>query len=280
MPVPSFPRKREPSCLKKIGPPPSRGRQMASERIVGERTRRIEDPRLLRGAGRYAADIQLPGMLHAAFVRSPHAHALIRSIDASAAREAASVFTASDLERAGVRLRMPLGFPSTTLPENITPFVLAPSEVCFVGEAVAMVAAESRYLAEDAAASIEVDYEPLPAVANLEQALAPGAPKVRREAPSNLLTDFRIAYGDSAGAFARAAHVFRERLEQHRGAAHPIEGRGLVARYEPGDDRLTVWSSTQMAHDLWMTPGGLLGLAEGRIRAAAAACGAGLRAQV
>src|SRR5207245_4023234 len=144
--------------------------------------KRIEDPRLLSGAGRFAADIALPGLAHAAFVRSPHAHALIRSIDTAAAREMATVFTAKDLEKAGVHLRMPLGFPSTSLPDNITPFVLAPDEVCFVGEAVAMVVAESRYVAEDAVAAIEVDYEPLRLVAGLEAALAPGAPRVRREA--------------------------------------------------------------------------------------------------
>ena len=246
--------------------------------IVGTRTRRIEDPRLLRGAGRYAADIQLPGMLHAAFVRSPHAHALIRNIDASAARDIATVFTAMDLEQAGVRLRMPLGFPSATLPENITPFVLAPSEVCFVGEAVAMVIAESRYLAEDAVAAIEVDYDPLPLVADLEAALAPGAPKVRREAQSNVLAQFKVAYGDVADAFA-GAQVFRERLLQHRGAAHPIEGRGTVARYEPGEDRLTVWSSTQMSHDLWMTLATLLGMPDDRIRVSAPDVGGGFGAK-
>src|SRR6185503_12727930 len=117
---------------------------MSTGRIVGSRARRIEDPRLLRGAGRFAADIALPGLLHAAFVRSPHAHAVIRSIDTSLAskmRGVAAVYTAEDLESAGVRLRMPLGFPSTSLPDNITPFVLAPSEVCFVGEALAMVVA-------------------------------------------------------------------------------------------------------------------------------------------
>src|SRR5438105_6170493 len=248
-------------------------------RIVGTRAKRIEDPRLLSGRGRFAADIELPGMLHAAFVRSPHAHALIRNIDASAAREIATVFTAMDLEQAGVRLRMPLGFPSATLPENITPFVLAPSEVCFVGEAVAMVVAESRYLAEDAVAAIEVDYEPLPLVADLEAALAPGAPKVRREAQSNVLAQFKVAYGDVADAFAAAAHVFRERLLQHRGAAHPIEGRGVVARYEPGDDRLTVWSSTQMPHDLWMTLAALLGMADERIRVSAPDVGGGFGAK-
>ena len=248
-------------------------------RVVGTRAKRIEDPRLLSGRGRFAADIDLPGMLHAAFVRSPHAHALIRSIDAAAARQIATVFTATELEQAGVRLRMPLGFPSATLPENITPFVLTRSEVCFVGEAVPMVVADSRYLAEDAVAAVEVDYEPLPAVASLESALAPGAPKVRREALSNVLTQFRIAYGDAAGAFAHAAHIFRERLEQHRGAAHPIEGRGIVARYEPGEEHLTVWSSTQMSHDLWMTLAQLLGMPEDRIRVAAPDVGGGFGAK-
>ncbi|HYY60953.1 MAG TPA: xanthine dehydrogenase family protein molybdopterin-binding subunit, partial [Burkholderiales bacterium] len=255
---------------------------MSDMRIIGERTRRIEDPRLLRGAGRFAADIQLPGMLHAAFVRSPHAHALIRTIEVRAAREmpgVAAVLTAKELEAAGVRLRMPLGFPSSTLPENITPYVLTPSEVCFVGEAVAMVVADSRYIAEDAVGAIEVDYEPLAVVADLEAALAPGAPKVRREAPSNVLTQFKVAYGDISDAFAGAAHVFRERLAQHRGAAHPIEGRGTVARYEAGDERLTVWSSTQMPHDLWMTLAALLGMADDRIRVSAPDIGGGFGAK-
>src|SRR3989442_11108945 len=161
-------------------------------RVVGPRAKRIEDPRLLSGRGRFAADIALPGLAPAAFVRSPHAHALIRSIDTAAAHEMATVFTAKDLERAGVYLRMPLGFPSTSLPDNITPFVLTPSEVCFVGEAVAMVVADSRYLAEDAVAAVEVDYEPLPAVAGLQSAPAPGAPKVPREALSNVLTHVPI----------------------------------------------------------------------------------------
>jgi carbon-monoxide dehydrogenase large subunit len=126
---------------------------------------------------------------------------------------------------------------------------------------------------------VEVEYEPLAAVADLAVALAPGAPKVRREAPSNVLTQFRIAYGDTADAFARAAHVLRERLEQHRGAAHPIEGRGAVARYEPAEDWLTVWSSTQMAHELWMTIAQLLGMAEDRIRVATPDVGGGFGAK-
>jgi carbon-monoxide dehydrogenase large subunit len=226
---------------------------MSAPRVVGQRARRIEDPALLRGAGRFVDDIELPGLVHAAFVRSPHAHALIRAIDAAEARRmpgVQAVYTAADLRQAGVRLRLPLGFPSNALPEGITPFVLTPTEVCYVGEAVAMVIADSRYLAEDAAAAVTVDYEPLPIVADVMDAIEAGAPKARRESASNVLTRFRIAYGDAKASFAAPARVFGERLEQHRGAAHPMEGRGTVARYEAGEDRLTVWSSTQMAHDL------------------------------
>src|SRR3989442_3020814 len=130
-------------------------------RVVGTRAKRIEDPRLLSGRGRFAADIDLPGMLHAAFVRSPHAHALIRSIDAAAARQIATVFTATELEQAGVRLRMPPRFPSATLPENITPFVLAPREVRFVGEAVPIDGAGQRCLAADTPTPVVVDYAAL-----------------------------------------------------------------------------------------------------------------------
>src|SRR5262249_17672018 len=136
-----------------------------------------------------------------------------------------------------------------------------------------------RIAAEDPLTALEIEYEPLGAVADLEGALAAGAPKVRKEAPSNVLTRFRVAYGDAAGGFAGAPHVFRERLAQHRGAAHPIEGRGAVARYEPGEDRLTVWSSTQMAHDLWMTLAQLLSMAEDRIRVAAPDVGGGFGAK-
>jgi len=251
-------------------------------RIVGTRARRIEDPALLRGAGRYADDIELPGLAHAAFVRSPHAHALIRSIDSAAARampEVVAVLTAKDLEKHLTRLRMPLGFPSASLPDHITPFVLTPREACFVGEAVAMVIAESRQVAEDAAAAVSVDCEPLPAVVNCVAALDPKGPPVRQEAPSNVLTRFNIGYGDCARAFGGAAHVFKETLSQHRGGAHPIEGRGVVARYEAGEDRMTVWSSTQMAHDLWIMLADLLGMAEDRIRVAAPDVGGGFGAK-
>ena len=174
-------------------------------RVVGTRARRIEDPALLSGRGRFVDDIRIDGTLHAAFLRSPHAHARIRAIDAAAARALPgihAVYTARDILPALSRIRMPLGFPTKVLPDGITPFVLCPEEVCYVGEALVMVVADSRHLAEDAVALVEVDYEKLPALADCREALNPAAPKVRLEATDNVLTRFTIAYGDTAGVFA------------------------------------------------------------------------------
>jgi carbon-monoxide dehydrogenase large subunit len=251
-------------------------------RHIGRRARRVEDRKLLRGSGRYVGDIELPAMLHAAFVRSPHAHALIRDIDASAAREiegVVAILTARDLEPHLTTLRMPLGFPTTALPPDITPFVLAPEEVCYVGEAVALVLATSRYTAEDGAAAMLVDYDPLPVLADCRDALDPAAPKVRREARDNVLTRFAVSYGDCASAFANARHVFAERLHQHRGGAHPIEGRGIVATFDAHAQTLSVWSSTQMSHELQFTLAEMLGMPERAIRVQAPDVGGGFGAK-
>jgi carbon-monoxide dehydrogenase large subunit len=262
----------------------NRPQAMSAEatRHIGRRVARIEDPALLRGAGRFLDDIPMPGLLHAAFVRSPHAHARIASIDASAARAmpgVAAVYAAADIARGLTRLRMPLGFPVTNLPERITPFVLAPSEVCFVGEALVLAVAESRHLAEDAAAAVQVEYEPLPALVDCRDALDPAAPKVRSEAESNVLINFRIAYGNCDQAFARAPHVFKASLHQHRGGAHPIEGRGVLANFDAATQSLTAWSSTQMAHDLYFMLAEMLGLPENRIRVIAPDVGGGFGAK-
>ncbi|MEO6928230.1 MAG: molybdopterin cofactor-binding domain-containing protein, partial [Casimicrobiaceae bacterium] len=236
---------------------------------MGQRIRRIEDPALLRGAGRFVSDIELPGMLHAAFVRSPYAHALIKGIDVAAAMATAgvvAVITAADLAGSLSMPRIPLGFPTATLPPDITPFVLTPEEVCFVGEAVAMVVATSRYTAEDGAAAVMVDYDPLPVLADCRDALDPQSPKVRREALDNVLCRFDVRYGDCAAVFAGAAHVFGERLHQHRGGAHPMEGRGIVASYDKHGKTLSAWSSTQMSHELQFTIAGMLGMPEQSVR--------------
>src|SRR5438445_3045234 len=178
------------------------------------------------GKGRFVADLRFPDMLEAAFVRSPHAHAAIRGIDTRAARRCAGVHAVLTLAELAPRLaqeRLPLQFRTAKLPPDITPFVLAKDEVAFVGDAVAVVIARLRYLAEDAAALVAVDYQPLPAVADCRQALAADAPRAHRARSSNLLLEFGQAYGDVAGAFGRAPHRARLHLKQHRGGAHAIE---------------------------------------------------------
>jgi carbon-monoxide dehydrogenase large subunit len=147
--------------------------------------------------------------------------------------------------------------------------------VSYVGETVAIVVADDRYAAEDAAAQVEVDYEPLPAVADCRQAAAPSAPAVRRELNSNIVSTFKVAYGDAAAAFAKAAHVFHEELWQHRGAAHPIEGRGLIAEVRSDGGGMTVWASTQKAHDLFQALTSLLDFDESRLRVATPDVGGG-----
>src|SRR5262249_29187303 len=134
--------------------------------------------------------------------------------------------------------------------DTMWPFALADREVSYVGEPVAMVVAESRYLAEDVAARVEIDYQPLPAAADCRDAMRPGAPAVRREIGSNVIASYKVSFGDVAGAFAAAKHVVRHELWQHRGAGHPIEGRGILAEWREADATLTVWASTQKAHDL------------------------------
>src|SRR3954464_732511 len=205
------------------------------------------------GRGRFVADLAFPDMLEAAFVRSPHAHAAIRGIDTHAARRCAgvhAVLTLAELAPHLAQERLPLQFRTANLPPDITPFVLAKDEVAFVGEAMAVVIAETRFLAEDAAALVAVDYEPLRAVSDCRAALAPGAPLAHRGRKSNVMIEFSQTYGDVAAAFARAPHRVSVNLKQHRGGAHSIEGRGVLATYDTNEERLTVWSSTQLAHEV------------------------------
>ena len=250
--------------------------------FVGQPTQRLEDNRLVRGHGQFVDDLNFPGTLEAAFVRSPHAHARIMGIDAAAARAlpgVTAVFTLADLSPLLRQERLPLQFRNSLLPQNITPYVLSKSEVAFVGEAVAVVIAESRYVAEDAVTLVEVTYDPLPVVADCAKALEPHAPLAHLERPSNLIAAFTQAYGDIVGAFLRAPHQATLRLKQHRGGAHPIEGRGLVAVFDETEDRLTVWSSTQLAHEARAFLMLLLGIDENQIRVVAPDVGGGFGAK-
>ena len=255
---------------------------VTATRYVGHSVKRLEDRPLLTGAGRFVADLRFADMLEAAFVRSPHAHALIRAIDTGAARRypgVLAVFTLADLAPLLAQERLPLQFRTAQLPPDITPLVLAKDEVAFVGEAVAVVIAQTRYIAEDAAALVAVDYETLPAVSDCRQALAPGAPRAHHARASNLLTEFRQSYGDIADAFARAPHRASVKLKQHRGGAHSIEGRGAIAVYDVNEDRLTLWSSTQLAHEVRAFLMMLLRLDENQLRVVAPDVGGGFGAK-
>jgi carbon-monoxide dehydrogenase large subunit len=226
---------------------------MSGSGQIGRSTRRLEDEPLVRGEGCFLDDINAAGALEVAFLRSPHPHARILKVDAQDARRlpgVTAIFTLSELLPLLASRRLPLQFPDATLPRDITPFVLADDEVVYVGEPIALIAAESRYVAEDAAAQISVEYEPLPAIADCKAAIAPGASCVHSTLPNNVIAAFNQSYGDVTAAFGKAAHKLRVSLKQHRGSAHPLESRGVLASYEAARRHLTFWSSTQLPHEL------------------------------
>jgi carbon-monoxide dehydrogenase large subunit len=217
----------------------------------GASIKRKEDPAFLTGRGRYVDDIALPGMLHAVVLRSPHGHAGIRGIDkhpALALPGVHAVFTHADLPESMQRQTVPLLVPSPTIKQALMPYCLAKDEVCFVGEPIAIVVADSRYIAEDAAALVEIDFEPLPAVSDCAQGLKAGAPLAHRGSPNNLGAFIPINVGNADAAFAQAAHVFREQIFQHRGGPFFMECRGMIAVPDVASDTLTIYVSSQGPH--------------------------------
>jgi len=246
--------------------------------VIGSRLPRLEDPALLTGRGVFADDITVADLLHAAFVRSPHPHALIRGVRTDAARAlsgVAAVVTLDDLAPAMTKRRMVRTSNSGMPLERCWAFALADGEVSYVGEPVALVLARDRYVAEDAAALVDVDYEIMPAAADCRDAARPDAPPVRREVASNVISSYRLAYGDADAAIRGAAHVIRESFWPHRGAGHPIEGRGIVVECRKADGSLSVFASTQKAHDLFNTLARVLGLDENSLRVATPDVGGG-----
>lgn len=251
---------------------------MVDSATLGRHMPRLEDRDLLVGRGRFVDDIQLPGLLHAAFLRSPHAHAAIRAIDATAARAQAGVhaiYTLDDLRPVLRSERLVVALPSATFKQQADRRVLAGDEVSYVGEPVAVVVADDRYRAEDAVALIAVEYEPLAAAVDCRTALAVDAPKVHRGAPHNLVAEFDLKFGDSNAAFAGAPHVFAETIWQERGGSHSIECRGCVAQHDALEDRLTLWSSTQTPHAAMRLIADMLGRDESRVRVVAPDVGGG-----
>ncbi len=241
---------------------------------MGQRLKRKEDPRLIQGISHYADDLRLAGMLHCAFVRSPHAHAVIRSIDASPARAVPGVVTvilAQDLEGVG---NVPC---AGVLPDLKTPAhpPLARERVRYVGEPVAAVVAEDMYAARDAAELVQVEYDPLPAVVDTEKATAKDADLIYPEFKTNVAYVHPLKNGDIAGAFKRANKVVKERLVNQRLAPVSMEPRGVVAQYLPGERTLTVWSSTQIPHLLKTQISLMLGLPETSVRVVTPEVGGG-----
>ncbi|MGH2585544.1 MAG: xanthine dehydrogenase family protein molybdopterin-binding subunit [Dehalococcoidia bacterium] len=246
-------------------------------RWYGTPIKRREDPKLITGHGIFVDDITLPGMLSMAYVRSPHAHAHIRGIDATAARAMPGVVAVITADEAKETIPP---FPPNPGPPQPPRFLLARDTVRVVGEAVAVVLAEDRYQAVDAVESITVEYEELPAVTDLEAALEPDAPQLWEDFPGNtLIRDVPHGSGDIDAAFAAADVVVRQRMTNARLAPAAIETRGVVANFEPWLNQLTVWSTTQAPHRMRWVLSRITGLPEGRIRVIAPEMGGGFGAK-
>jgi carbon-monoxide dehydrogenase large subunit len=245
---------------------------------VGTSVKRLEDPALLTGNGRFVDDLDVPGALHAAFVRGDHAHARIRSVDVATARTMPgvhAVFTFADLPDELQRNRVPLLVPNPAIRHVKLPWALAHDEICFVGEPVAVVLADDRYLAEDAAEQVIVDYEPLPVVHDVRTALEPGAATAHADIADNLAGQLSVEFGDVEAAFAGAATVVSGKFFQHRGSAHAMECRTLLARYDPGGEQVTIWAGTQSPHQYRDAYAGVMGLGQHQVRVVAPDVGGG-----
>jgi carbon-monoxide dehydrogenase large subunit len=232
--------------------------------LVGRPLRRQEDPRLVRGRGAYVGDLKLPGMLHLAVLRSPHAHARIVACDFAEAARMPGVFAILGRDDVAALpelpvLNLPKGQRQASYP------ILPADKVLYVGQPVAAVVAESRYVAEDALERMRVTYEPLPAVTDVDQALAEGAPRLYDGWPDNVVSGREIRVGDPERGFAAAHAVVEGTFTMPRQAAAPLEGRALCASFDRAGGELTVWASIQAAHQWRTVIAETLGLDESRV---------------
>src|SRR5438445_602254 len=212
---------------------------------VGRKLKRKEDPRLIQGISHYTDDLKLPRMLHCVLVRSPYAHAEVGAIRTDAARAVhgvVGVFTAEDVSSIGM-VPCAIQMPDLKVPKHP---VLATERVRYVGEPVAVVVAEDLYAARDAAELVEVDYEPLHVITNMEKALGNETSYVHEEFRSNKAFTHALKNGDIAAAFKKADRVVKQRMINQRLAPIAMETRAVLAEYLPGEKRLTVWNSTQI----------------------------------
>jgi carbon-monoxide dehydrogenase large subunit len=243
--------------------------------FTGRPLKRVEDPRLIQGLATYVDDIALPGMLHAALLRSPYAHAKINGLKTDAAKALAGVvgvFTGADVnDKCGL---VPCASP---MPDQRAPkrTVLAGDRVYYVGHAVAVVVATDRYTARDALDLIEVDYDPLPAVTDPEKALAKDSPLTHPDLGTNVAYTWSLANGDIEAAFAEADHVIKQRIVHQRLIPMAIEPRGCVASWHAGEQALTLWTSTQIPHLVRTLLPGMIGVPENKLRIVAPEVGGG-----
>ncbi len=257
----------------------------APERLVGKAIKRREDPRLITGAGSFLDDVRLPGMAHAAVLRSPYAHARIRGIDVSRALAmpgVLGVFTGEDVKDDINPL--PCAWQAGKVQNNVnTPRVLALEKVMQVGDPVAVVVAESRYQAEDALDAIEVDYEELPVVVDAKKATEPGAPQLHDNAPNNVVMEWSC--GKDAATVDQALADADVRVSQHivnqRLIASAMEPRGSIGRYDPGTGEYTLWATSQAPHVHRLLLGAfILGVPEQTIRVIAPNVGGGFGSKI
>jgi carbon-monoxide dehydrogenase large subunit len=247
---------------------------------IGQTIKRAEDPRLITGHGAFADDLRPPGTLHVAFVRSPYGHAGVRSIDTTAARAqpgVEAVVTGHDLTSVEP---MPLGPPPATAPAVPRTPVLARDEVFFVGQAVAAVAASDPYRARDAADLVEVDWEPLPAVTDPEEALRPGATQIHPDVPGNVAFTLKSGSDDVEVALAEADELVTVRVVNRRLAAVPLEPRAILAQYDAASDGLTISQATQSPHRSRDDFATIVGIPPERVRLVIEDVGGGFGAKI
>ena len=251
-------------------------------RIFGSGIRRREDPRLITGTATYTDDLTLPGVVHAAMLRSPHAHARIKKIDTSRAKNAPGVvaaFTGTDTEGALAPIPCAWLLPNSNLKVANYPCI-AKDVVRYVGDIVAVVVAENAYQAQDALELIDVNYEPLPNVTDPEQAVKPDAPQLHKNIPNNEAFHWTVAGGDIDAAFKNAEVIVKERIVQQRLIPNAIEPRAALAQWSGASGELTLWNTTQNPHILRFICSGVAGIPEDKLRVIAPEVGGGFGSKI
>ena len=255
---------------------------MAVSAIFGSSVKRVEDPRMITGRGKYTEDMNLPGMLYATFLRSPYANAMIKSIDLSRALVSPgviAVYTGKDL--AGKLSPVPCAWPVTNADIRVPAYLpITADHVRYQGDPVCVVVAEDRYSARDALDLIDVEYEVLPVVVDQEKAVEKGAPLLYKEVPDNIAFHWNVVFGDADSAIRNADVVIRKRLVNQRLQPTAMETRGAIASYEPGTESLTVWMTSQNPHIHRFLLSAMTGIPEHKLRVVSNDVGGGFGSKI